>query len=228
MNFFDETTRTCVKAIGPIAFFLVVKMAMSFIEDYFGLKSSTVVNLILEVGIAFVAYSTLLRGSYSEAMWTTGSKPPLNSFFFRFALLFFIPLLFALGSLPFLLPLGDISIVLFMLVFGICTLIMLSLFGTMLPGVIDGGERSWGAALRRGSRTWWFVCWRLIAGPFLVMVLIFVAAFLPIQSEFAIDRQIQWLTMLIFVPIMAIGIFASVMVAVILTQAYLRAESPAL
>lgn len=225
MNFFDETTRTFVKAIVPIAFFIALKMAMGLAEDYFGLKTSTVANLVLEVGIAFVAYSTLLHGGYSTA-WPSGTKPPFSSFFFRFGLLFFIPLFFALGSLPFLLPLGEISLVLFMGIFGIAALIMLSLFGTMLPAIVDGLDRSWGAALRRGTKIWWFVCWRLIAGPFLVMILLVVIAVsLPMASEFAIDGKIQWLTMLAFIPIMAIGMFASVMVAVILTQAYLRAES---
>jgi hypothetical protein len=229
MNFFDETTRTFVKAIIPIAFFIVFKMGVSLIEDYFGIKAGTAVAMVIEIGVAFVAYTTLLYGSYTAAM-TAERKPPIHSFAFRFFLLSFIPFAIALCSLPFLFPLGEVlSLTLFLLVFAVSTVLVLSFFGTMLPAVIDGGNRSWAAAIQRGSLTWWSVCWRLIVGPSLVMVaLIGAASLLTIPSEYAIDGEIQWLTMLIFVPIVAVGMFASVMVAVILTQAYLRAESAAI
>jgi len=57
--------------------------------------------------------------------------------------------------------------------------IIVGLFGSVFPAIVDGGDRSWRAAFERAEARIWPILWMFIKGPFFVALLvqvIFMAA----------------------------------------------------
>lgn len=114
---------------------------------------------------------------------------------------------------------------------GLLTLLVLCSVGTLLPAYVADLGRGFGAALSRARRQFFWIAGRLLVGPGVVYTLSLAGPSIlgvvagsdgPILSETYVPDPMVTLTSLLSYAIQA---YATVMVAVILSRAYLR-ETP--
>jgi hypothetical protein len=179
---------------------------------------------LFEAIIALFTYQSLLKG----VIMPRDAPMPVWSLTFRVLGLIFAALVLSLAVLATLLPMkaGPTAFLIVFTIYCFMQTLMLSLFGTVLPAIVDEGDKSWKAAWRRGRQTWAGVMWRIFAGPGLVIVAsLSLALILGGEGEFASDGVIRWRTIVLSFPFMLIATFSSVMTHVIVAGAYMRTQS---
>ncbi len=103
--------------------------------------------------------------------------------------------------------------------------IIIGLYGSVFPAVVDGGDRRWRAAFERAEARIWRILWMFIKGPIfvalLVQVVVIAAAFagLPIVMATPEGGVSVMAAVLSFGAVIA-QYFVSAMVAVILCHVY--------
>jgi hypothetical protein len=113
-----------------------------------------------------------------------------------------------------------IAMVLVML-FSAC--VVFAVWGTMLPALVLGDDRSFGAALRRSSRSFLYALPRLPV-PFVVLTVLQTALASSASQLLGAGSAGAALALLALVISTAVGAFQFVMVAVILSRSYLLAQ----
>jgi hypothetical protein len=191
--------------------------------------SGIYVRILIWLYLALPAHHTALTGQSGLAK--VNNRKFVLGFLGRAAALSIVG---AIGFLPLIslvATLGKDAIVgIFVIVYLATELVVLSLFGTWLPAVVDDGDRGFGAAFRRGKRTFWFVFFRLLLCNGL---LIFSAGVVLVLASEVSGYDKIWTSGTGFHPIAALGTtFATglfvlhvVMLATVLSRAYLIAEN---
>jgi hypothetical protein len=119
-----------------------------------------------------------------------------------------------------------------LLIAGISSILVLGKWGTWLPAVVAGGDRSLRSAGRRGRAVFGYVVSRLLVGPGILTIVSFGAYFfligwLDLQALVWTGEGPQIWEILISVLFTISQAFVTVMTAVILSRAYLMTETAA-
>lgn len=119
------------------------------------------------------------------------------------------------------------------LALSVCFVIVFSLLGSLLPAFVADQSRGIGPALARGRRQFFWTASRLVAGPIVAFAL---AQVVILSGNIYMDPHIDLLTANYIpnVPLFAVLIIGyliqalgTIMIAVVLSKAFLRAEGPA-
>jgi len=229
-NIWEEALCVARANLAVIAFVVLAFIALFILDERFKASSSSmsIASTFLWTGLALMSHSTVLNGKsglsadykvYRAFLWRTVALGALVIVPTVLAALFFA----SYGMLW--LYIGGLSIG------AIASLLIGSKWGTWLPAVVAGGDTGFVEAGKRGKRTFGYVFGRLSVGPGLLMIASFVAYALVLSS---LDSQEIWpttglniqglLSTIIFLIVQA---YIVVMIAVILSRAYLIAENKA-
>lgn len=110
-----------------------------------------------------------------------------------------------------------------------CLGVLFSVLGTMIPAATIGSAVGFAAALKRARRSFWYILWRLITGPTLSSLGIFVLWIILLQqglfppfpetfSDVTVFNAVSDISLRFF------GTFSTALVAAIFSMAYLQVE----
>lgn len=220
----------------PVILTVVTAMvALTAIAERFDLGTGGTVTTIFWIVVAMSVHATILKNQPGFAIHKDGKE--FVPFMWRAFVLVGLGLV---GLIPFLvivMPLlnnlnRELWIIPFLAIYGIVETFILSLWGTCLPAVIVHSDASFATAWQRGKKTFGYVFVRLLflAGLGYTITFAGLALFITI----ALSDMTYWtkdgglyfsniLAQLIFTLAFAYQI---VMVATVLSRAFLIAESP--
>ncbi len=218
-----------------VACAIVAASAYDLLMEYMGKAGgggAFFIELLIWSMVAISAHGTMLLGGADLAL--TDKKKTLLPFLWRSMVLVLLSLIPGLIALLVFLDKGNLGFSLFMtvLVFGLVSLVIFALLGTWLPAVVAGGDRSIGAAIDRAERTFFYSAARLLLGPGLLQIVfagvgLFVLANLPtpLTGEVIGASGFSFFDLLFLPLIYAVHAFTTTLLAVVLSRAYLKAES---
>ena len=225
-----ETTHNFRMNFWLIASVVGALLAWSLIQERFQVgRSGGSLSAIIWVLVAMSVHATILRGKAGFAIHGENLFTP---FLWRAFLFGGVGLAGMLLTIP-LWPDLNRSLVIYpiLAVYGFLETILLSKWGTWLPAVIANGDKSFAAAGRRGSKTFGYVLSRLLFGVgsgFLASFILLAIMLVVLDTDGTLWSQEKGFY---FLPTLAELIFfltfsyQIVMVATVLSRAYLIAES---
>ncbi len=230
----SDSVRSFMLNIKPAAVYVIAMMALGFLEDALYIGNGMVVGqALIAAMLAIPAHLTLLKGlSGMGAIADTGASNNFLSFALRGlglgALAILTPLLLLIVLMIAGLNLGAAAIPAgFIFLMSLC--FVFARWGTMLPALLVGDDKTMATAVQRATRTGTYAFFHLMVPFGLLTVLATAPAviivmmsdgdgrFLPANGS--IDLPLIFATLLSNV----VGAFQVVMIAVVLSRAYLRA-----
>lgn len=216
--------------------FLTALICVLFVDflEIWGNFSSIFPTTIVSGLLVYIYHDTLLFGTKID-IWKSGKNNPFPGLNFWLACLF--PILVSLAVFNIALLIIDVprnqlmGLILIVLVplFGI----VISFFGTMIPAAVMEESISPFAALKRSRKTFWFIFWRLIIGPFIYSVVIFISFIWMGKNGYAPEypstlSQITVWSALYYVTFSLLGVFNNALTASILSMAYAKSKGETL
>ena len=234
----SDSVRSFMLNIKPATVYVIAMMALGFLEDALDIGSGMVVaQALIAAMLAIPAHLTLLKGvSGMGAMADKGANNNFLSFALRGlglgALAVLVPLLLLIVLMAAGLNFGAaVSPTGFMFLLSLC--FVFARWGTMLPALLAGDDKTMATAVQRATRTGTYAFFHLMV-PFGLLTVLTIAPaiiivmmsdgdgrFLPANGS--IDLPLIFATVLSNV----VGAFQVVMIAVVLSRAYLRAMQTA-
>lgn len=231
-NFVVATALATYRNINILFFVVLAIIAIEIAGNLAENSSSFVVASTLTwCYLAFAAHAAVLKNL--SGLESISSNNLVWKFFGRTFLLSLLPILVAV-LLGLALPAEEREnaaerLILTMLILALpLFLITFSLFGTVLPAIVVEGNRSIARAIRRGFKTFFFTAGRLIIGPGVILALMFwFALAYPYSDDGLIMADFENFSVQNLIPaifLTFVSAISTVMLAVILSQAYVRAE----
>ena len=188
------------------------------------------------VPVAVAAHSTILNGTSGfSAMGRGGYKPIWSPFFWRSVGLSLIGTIPAIAvTIPFINKGNETRfVVVFLCVYAIFESLILAKWGTMLPACVANGDKSFSAAGQRGTKIFKYVLSRFWSCNAVVLIVGFGVVIFGYAIIQAILKTLFGTTLftdndiILIFGMSAIFAFNLVMLATILSRAYLIAEGKA-
>ncbi|MBE1292467.1 MAG: hypothetical protein GJ677_08245 [Rhodobacteraceae bacterium] len=217
------------------AFLLFSAIALLIVDVFVSGAGGSVGQLILYGFMAYAFHNTMLTGGDMN-WWGRMDKNAQPTWRFWVAyvwpLIVFVVVLFVGGAVAQSVTAEKYSGVALV---GLATLLavpvlglLLACFGTMLPAATLRRPIGLSATLKRTPATFWFILWRLAAGPFVVSMLGMVAITVIDLSGFVppMPESLESFTFggAVFSVLAAfIGFFSTALTAAILSMAYMKA-----
>jgi hypothetical protein len=231
-----ETTDAFKSNFAAVGIYILFMMIIALVQDFFKSTSGlSVAQAIATALLAIPAHLTVLRGiSGREALKDPASSKNLMQFALRafgLGILSFVPAILVL----LLASLFKVELV-FALLCAAITLLPAGAFifarwGTMLPAVVMNDSRTMAAAAVRSKASFSYVFWRLLVCFGLLTVLMMVPVIMAANifetgDKFMRDSGGIDLVLILSVLLsIVIGAYQVVMTAVILSRAYLLANT---
>lgn len=218
--------------LKSVAIAIAAAIGLDLLTEYLGSSGSyrTIADLIIWGMVAISMHGTVLR---NEVNLGTSDSKLLMPFVWRslvLGVLILVPTIIAV----FVFYDEDLlaTILKALPVIGLAALIVFSLWGTWLPATVVNGDKGFGTALSRGTRTFTYTVPRLLLGPGIVQVILLaVGVWSTTQGIMAgqvFGEAGFSLIDLIALPfIYALYALLVTILAVILSRAYLIAEEAA-
>jgi hypothetical protein len=230
-----ESLRVFKLNAKPVAGYIAAMMVIAFVTEHMsGSAGSSVAQAFAAAILAIPAHLTVLKNaSPVTSLLGTNNGKIISPFVLRGI---------GLGLLAIILPAVAFLVMLFsglpIAINGIISIVFLLLsaafvfakWGTMLPAVALEGDKSMGKASQRGSQIFGYAFPRLLLcfGPLTILLLapILLVALLFNISEmmFSTETGLDLPLILGVLTAQIIGAFQIVMIAVILSRSYMRAE----
>jgi hypothetical protein len=228
-NIWSEAVHVSWENLSVIALVVVALLLLLIVSDYFGLSASStgIGSTLIWILLAIAGHATVLKGrSGLKSIDNTVMMP----FLYRTMGLIGLTLVPVFIGIFLTISYGETAIYLtVLLIAGISSILVLGKWGTWLPAVVAGGDRSLRSAGRRGRTVFGYVVSRLLAGPGILTIASFGAYFFLIglfdlQALVWTDEGPQIREILISLLFTISQAFVTVMTAVILSRAYLMTE----
>jgi hypothetical protein len=215
--------------LGPLLLVATMLMACYLAIDVgFGGGAGTWVSIMVWLYLAIPAHYTALNG---QSGWQSVVGGKFNrSFLWRAGVLSLSGFLGLMLTLPLLKNLStDVAIGYGVLAFAATEIIILAFVGTWLPSVFIDGDKRIKTAFQRARSTFWYVFLRLLFCNGLVLT-VAVIAFGALNKKAGYDQMytsgtgIHLLVIVAYLVLVVLFSFHVVMLATILSRAYLIAE----
>jgi hypothetical protein len=225
LNFFQN------KAV--VAVVVALLLGMAILKQFTGSSGSGASSFAWAI-LAIAAHSTILTQKSGFAGLNN------NKIWLPFVLRgLFFSLMPIIGVIVGLVMFGDTGskvagLVFTAIVFGFFEALLLAKWGTWLPATVADGDKSFGAAGRRGNKTFGYVFGRLLGCSILLWAVAGVLAFgltfmfvviepaFPQQTGSLVNDVIEWT---IVTGVLVVASIQTVLLATVLSRAYLIAES---
>ena len=228
-NIWGAALQVCIDNWKWIVAYVGGALVLSFVKTAYGSTGGLIwVDLLLGAMVAIPAHLSMLRRGYE--------KPALDAFYrknrnllsfvwrsFLLGLMSFAPALLALFFCAAFGAGKEMAIIAVVLVMLLSACVVFAVWGTMLPALVLGDDRSFGAALRRSSRSFGYALPRLPV-PFVVLTVLQTALAWPAAELFGAGSTGAAAALVALAISAAVGAFQFVMVAVILSRSYLLAQ----
>ena len=230
-NIWSEAVHVSWENLSVIAFVVVALLLLLLASDYFGLSASAtgISSTVVWVILAIAGHATVLKGRSGLKSIENAVMMP---FLYRTMGLVGLTLIPVFIGIFLTISYGETAIYLtVLLIAGISSILVLGKWGTWLPAVVAGGDRSLRGAGKRGRTVFGFVVSRLLAGPGILTIVsfgayLFLIGWLDLQAVWT-DEGPQIREILISLLFTISQAFVTVMTAVILSRAYLMTETAA-
>ena len=240
-NLYAASGRIWLQCRNYAAFAVVSELAMAVLRLTTDLGAALIFfSILIWSYLAYAAHAAVLLPTPQDLTAVSGR---VVGFALRTALLFFVaffPFLFlvafvATEARPARDPeiLTGLALLFGMPLLGLASMLVLCLAGTLLPAYVADRGRGLGAALSRARRQFFWTLGRMLIGPAIAyagfMALLFLAPVLLGSDGVLLDESYVPDPALVVVLVAAFTVqsYAVVMVAVVLSRAFLREESAA-
>lgn len=210
---------------------LAISAMLLALDIWFAETSSTGATIIFGL-IIHIFHYTLLTGEKIN-FWRKGTREQNPSF--KYFLVYLFPLFISylvFQSINVFVDDQRQIMAIAILIFTPVIILTLSLIGTMLPSAVLKRTASPIVALRRAQNTFWFVLWRLLLGPTL-LITVFIAATLWANKQGILPEtpsnfsEITPWTIVLLVPLLIV-FFSGALTASILSMAYAKSQNETL
>jgi hypothetical protein len=225
----SESLRVFLERKITVSTVFGVMIVIGYLESF--VSSKTGFNFAFTFVMSMLAvtvHKTVILGTFDER--SVADTKVIFAYVWRIIAMTLLSLIPAIVAFVLLTGMDkNISIGIAVLVWAICYLFLLGLFGTCLPAIAVAGDKSWTSAFHRGRSTLGYVLTRL---TFLNGSLLFVlyaaigtmAVVLKHRGLISTNDYPLWFSLPTNLVATLVSIFAAVMASTILSRAYLIAE----